>query len=75
MAVAKEQEMTALVVEMKAEVVRAEAQVPLALADAFREGHLGVMDYMRYGNIEADTAMRTSIAGQDDETISETETE
>ena len=75
MAVAKEQEMTALVVEMKAEVVKAEAQVPLALADAFREGHLGVMDYMRYGNIEADTAMRTSIAGQDDETISETETD
>ena len=73
MAVAKEQEMTALVVEMKAEVVRAEAQVPLALADAFREGHLGVMDYMRYGNIEADTAMRTSIAGQDDEITSETE--
>ena len=73
MAVAKEQEMTALVVEMKAEVVKAEAQVPLALADAFREGHLGVMDYMRYGNIEADTAMRTSIAGQDDEITSETE--
>ena len=68
MAVAKEQEMKALVVEMKSEVVKAEAQVPLALADAFREGQLGVMDYMRYGNIEADTAMRTSIAGPDDET-------
>ena len=67
MAVAKEQEMKALVVEMKSEVVKAEAQVPLALADAFREGHLGVMDYMRYGNIEADTAMRTSIAGPDDD--------
>ena len=66
-AVAKEQEMKALVVEMKSEVVKAEAQVPLALADAFREGHLGVMDYMRYGNIEADTAMRTSIAGPDDD--------
>lgn len=75
MAVAREQEMTALVVEMKAEVVKAEAQVPLALADAFREGHLGVMDYMRYGNIEADTAMRTSIAGQDDETTTTSETE
>jgi uncharacterized protein YqfA (UPF0365 family) len=49
--------------------------VPLALADAFREGHLGVMDYMRYGNIEADTAMRTSIAGQDDETTTTSETE
>lgn len=73
MAVAKEQEMKALVVEMKSEVVKAEAQVPLALADAFREGHLGVMDYMRYGNIEADTAMRTSIAGLDDDETTDTE--
>ena len=73
MAVAKEQEMMALVVEMKSEVVKAEAQVPLALADAFREGHLGVMDYMRYGNIEADTAMRTSIAGPDDDETADTE--
>ena len=73
MAVAKEQEMKALVVEMKSEVVKAEAQVPLALADAFREGHLGVMDYMRYGNIEADTAMRTSIAGPDDDEATDTE--
>ena len=73
MAVAKEQEMKALVVEMKSEVVKAEAQVPLALADAFREGHLGVMDYMRYGNIEADTAMRTSIAGPDDNETTDTE--
>ena len=73
MAVAKEQEMKALVVEMKSEVVKAEAQVPLALADAFREGHLGVMDYMRYGNIEADTAMRTSIAGPDDDQTTDTE--
>jgi len=73
MAVAKEQEMKALVVEMKSEVVKAEAQVPLALADAFREGHLGVMDYMRYGNIEADTAMRASIAGPDDDETTDTE--
>ena len=73
MAVAKEQEMKALVVEMKSEVVKAEAQVPLALADAFREGHLGVMDYMRYVNIEADTAMRTSIAGPDDDETADTE--
>ena len=73
MAVAKEQEMKALVVEMKSEVVKAEAQVPLALADAFREGHLGVMDYMRYGNIEADTAMRTSIAGPDADETADTE--
>jgi uncharacterized protein YqfA (UPF0365 family) len=66
MAVAREQEMKALVSEMKAEVVKAEAQVPLALADAFRTGNLGVMDYVRYRNIEADTSMRTAIAGPDD---------
>ncbi|MDH5589092.1 MAG: flotillin-like protein FloA [Gemmatimonadota bacterium] len=62
MAVAQEQEMRARVEEMKAEVVRAEAQVPLALAEAFRSGHLGVMDYMRYRNIQADTEMRSAIA-------------
>jgi uncharacterized protein YqfA (UPF0365 family) len=66
MAVAKEQEMKALVVEMKAEVVRAEAQVPLAIAEAFREGNLGVMDFVRYKNVEADTHMRRAIAGPDD---------
>lgn len=66
MAVAKEQEMKALVGEMQAEVVKAEAEVPLALADAFRQGNLGVMDFVRYKNIEADTDMRTSIAGPDD---------
>ncbi|MDH3270670.1 MAG: flotillin-like protein FloA [Gemmatimonadota bacterium] len=66
MAVAKEQEMKALVGEMKAEVVKAEAQVPLALAEAFRSGNLGVMDYMRYRNVEADTDMRKAIAGPDD---------
>jgi uncharacterized protein YqfA (UPF0365 family) len=65
MAVAKEQEMKALVVEMNAEVVKAEAQVPLALAEAFRGGNLGVMDYMRYRNIQADTEMRKAIAGPD----------
>ena len=66
MAVAKEQEMKALVEEMRAEVVKAEAEVPLALAEAFRAGHLGVMDYMRYKNIQADTSMRKAIAGPDD---------
>ena len=66
MAVAKEQEMKALVGEMQAEVVKAEAEVPLAIADAFRQGNLGVMDFVRYKNIEADTDMRTSIAGPDD---------
>ena len=66
MAVAKEQEMKALVGEMRAEVVKAEAQVPLALADAFRQGNLGVMDFVKYRNIEADTSMRTAIAGPDE---------
>ena len=71
MAVAKEQEMKALVGQMRAEVVKAEAQVPLALADAFRQGNLGVMDFVKYRNIEADTSMRTAIAGPD-ETPNET---
>lgn len=65
MAVAKEQEMKALVGEMQAEVVKAESQVPLALAEAFRNGNLGVMDFVRYRNIEADTKMRSAIAGPD----------
>lgn len=65
MAVAQEQEMKARVEEMRAEVVRAEAQVPLALAEAFRAGNLGVMDYARYRNMQADTQMRTAIAGPD----------
>jgi uncharacterized protein YqfA (UPF0365 family) len=51
---------------MRAEVVKAEAQVPLALADAFRSGNLGVMDYVKYRNIEADTQMRSAIAGPDE---------
>ena len=67
MAVAKEQEMKALVGQMKAEVVKAEAQVPLAIAEAFRNGSFGVMDYMRYRNIEADTSMRAAIAGPDEQ--------
>jgi uncharacterized protein YqfA (UPF0365 family) len=66
MAVAHEQEMRARVEEMRAEVVRAEAQVPLAIADAFRSGNLGVMDYVRYRNIQADTEMRNAIAGPDE---------
>jgi uncharacterized protein YqfA (UPF0365 family) len=68
MAVAQEQEMVARVQEMRARVVEAEAQVPLALAEAFRSGNLGVMDYVRYRNVESDTAMRRSIAkGQEHE--------
>ncbi len=66
MAVAQEQEMKALVGQMRAEVVKAEAEVPLALADAFRSGNLGVMDFMKYRNVEADTSMRNAIAGPDD---------
>lgn len=61
MAVAREQEMKARVQEMKAKVVEAEAQVPLAMAEALRTGKIGVMDYMNFRNIEADTEMRTSI--------------
>jgi uncharacterized protein YqfA (UPF0365 family) len=55
--------MTARVAEMRARVVEAEAQVPLAMAEAFRSGNLGVMDYYRMKNIQADTSMRDSIAG------------
>jgi uncharacterized protein YqfA (UPF0365 family) len=63
MAVAKEQEMRASVVEMRAHLVEAEAKVPLAIAEAFREGNLGVMDYVKYRNVLSDTAMRQAIAG------------
>ena len=63
LAVAMEQEQKARVQEMRARVVAAEAQVPLAIADAFRKGSLGVMDYQRYRNVQADTQMRTAIAG------------
>jgi uncharacterized protein YqfA (UPF0365 family) len=62
-AVAVEQEMIARVAEMRSRVVEAEAQVPLAIAEAFRSGHLGIMDYYRLKNIQADTAMRENIAG------------
>jgi len=62
MAVAKEQEMIASVQEMRAKVVEAEAEVPLAMAEAFRKGNLGVMDYYNMKNILADTNMRDSIA-------------
>ena len=62
MAVAAEQENRALVEAMRAKLVEAQAQVPLALAEALRKGHLGVMDYYRLKNIEADTDMRESIS-------------
>ncbi len=62
MAIAQEQEMRARVEEMRARVVEAEAQVPLAISEAFRTGNLGVMDYYNLKNIMADTDMRKSIA-------------
>ena len=61
-AVALEQEMSAEVARMKAKVVEAESEVPRAMADAFRNGRLGVMDYYNMRNVQADTEMRTSIA-------------
>ena len=69
MAVAREQEMRAAVEEMRAKVVEAEAQVPLALADALRQGNLGVMDYYNMQNLLADTTMRQNISkmGADEE--------
>lgn len=63
MAVALEQEMRAKVQEMEAKVVEAKAEVPKAMAQALREGKLGVMDYYKLQNIESDTDMRRSIAG------------
>ena len=62
-AVAHEQEMIALVQEQRAKVVAAEAEIPLAMAEAFRKGHLGIMDYYNMKNVEADTHMRRSIGG------------
>jgi uncharacterized protein YqfA (UPF0365 family) len=62
-AVAVEQEMRAKTQEMRAKVVEAESLVPQAMADAFRSGNLGVMDYVRMKNVQADTSMRESIAG------------
>jgi uncharacterized protein YqfA (UPF0365 family) len=62
MAVAVEQEMKAKAQEARAKVIEAEAQIPLAMAEAFRSGNLGIMDYYKLKNIDADTQMRDSIA-------------
>lgn len=62
MAVAAEQEMKAKAQEARAKVIEAEAEVPKAMAEAFREGNLGIMDYYKMDNIQADTSMRESIA-------------
>lgn len=65
-AVALEQEMVAEVSKMRARVVEAEAEVPKAIAEAFRTGNLGVMDYYNLKNIQSDTDMRNTIAGKDE---------
>jgi uncharacterized protein YqfA (UPF0365 family) len=69
-AVAAEQEMSARTQEMQAKVVEAEATVPMAIAEAFRNGQLGVMDYAKYQNVVADTKMRDSIGDEPNETQS-----
>ena len=62
MAVAQEQEMKAKAQEARANVIQAEAEIPKAIAEAFRDGNLGIMDYYRIKNIDADTNMRQNIA-------------
>lgn len=65
MAVAMEQENTAKVTDMRAKVVEAEAQIPLAIAEAFERGNLGVMDYYRLKNLQADTDMRQTLSKEE----------
>jgi uncharacterized protein YqfA (UPF0365 family) len=67
MAVAMEQENIAKVQDMRAKLIEAQAQVPQAMAEAFRTGKLGIMDYWRIQNMQADTEMRTSIARPEDD--------
>ena len=67
MAVAQEQENIAKTQEMRAKVVEAQSQVPEALAEAFRNGKIGVMDYYNMQNIQADTKMRESLSEGDSE--------
>ena len=62
MALAREQEMVALVQENRAKVVLAEAEIPLAIAESFRSGNIGILDYYRLKNLQADTSMRDSIS-------------
>jgi len=66
-AVAVEQEMSARTQEMRAKVVEAESEIPMAIAESFRSGNLGIMDYVKYQNVNADTKMRDSIAGDGEE--------
>jgi uncharacterized protein YqfA (UPF0365 family) len=65
MAIAHEQEMIARVAEMRSKVVEAEAQIPMAMAEAFRTGNIGVMDYYHMKNVNADTSMREKIGGSE----------
>lgn len=65
MAIALEQEMKAKGQEMRAKVIEAEAEIPKAISEAFRNGNLGVMDYYKMENIKADTQMRTSIGDEE----------
>ena len=67
MAVAAEQEMIARVQEMRSKVIEAEAEVPKAMAQSFRDGNLGIMDYYRMQNIQSDTDMRKSISDIEDD--------
>jgi len=67
MAIAQEQEMRAETQKMRAKVVEAEAEVPLAMSEALRSGNLGVMDYYKMKNVNADTEMRSAISGQSSE--------
>lgn len=71
MAVALEQEMKAKAQEARAEVIQAEAEVPKALAQALREGHIGFMDYYKLENIKGDTAMRENFSKLNKEDISD----
>ena len=66
LAVAMEQEFKAEAQNQRAKVIAAEAEIPLAMAEAFRSGNLGIMDYQRYRNLQADTSMRQTIAGHGD---------
>jgi uncharacterized protein YqfA (UPF0365 family) len=67
LAIAREQEMRALEQEMRAKVVEAESEIPKAMAEAFRSGRLGVMDYYKLENIKSDTEMRNSISDKSDQ--------
>ena len=67
LAVAKEQEFIALAQEMRAKVIEAESQIPMAIAEAFRSGNLGIMDYYKLRNLQADTDMRKSISNSEED--------